>query len=504
MEQKNNEKLLSFEWHSLLRDFLANVWIVILCGIMSLMLVYITSRSLYTPSYTSSATLIANVKTGSTQTYTNLSASSEMANIFSEVFVQPAMKEHAAAYLGQAGFSGTISASVLPSTNIFTVSVTASDPETAYFQLCAILEVYPDIAMSIFSDAVIDIMRPPMVPKAPSNSLPAQNKIQIVGICVLLSAAAVVMISLLRDTVKSEADFRKKIDAKLIGTVAHERKSISLRHLLKNQKIALLINRAGASFRFTENYQHLAAKLGYMQRTAGDKVFLVTSVAENEGKSTTAANIAIALASRGYRVALLDMDFKKPAVQKILSLNPIPGRDFAALLSRAIAPGDFKLIRYKHSSLYCALNAGHHNDYVDWIGSPLVKSVINVFTREFDFVIIDTPPLSVAADVASVAKLADQCMLVVRTDCVYAADINDAILTFTENGSKFAGCILNDVYTEFSLFGQLGYDETGYYTRNYKTYDAYSHYSKYGKYAVIGDLFEDDLSDVTGKTEEPK
>lgn len=499
MEQKNNEKILSFEWHSLLRDLLYNIWTVALAGVIGLMLVYIISHSVYDPIYTSSATLIANVKTGSTQTYTNLSASSEMAKIFTEVFVQPSMKTKAAEHLGQPYFDGSVSSSVLTNTNIFTVSVTASNPETAYFELCAILEVYPEISESIFTDAVVDIMRQPTVPKYPANAITQRNKILIVGACVGITLAAVVILSLMRDTVKTEADFKKKVDSKLLGTITHERKYKSVHQAFGKLKTSLLINRASASFQFTENYQRLAAKLGYMRRTAGDKVFLVTSVAENEGKSTTAANIAIALASRGYRVALLDMDFKKPAVQKILDLKPIPGHDLSALLSKKIAPNEFKLVRYKNSSLYCALNAGHHHDYVEWIGTDLVHSVVNVFSREFDFVIIDTPPLSVAADVTSIAKLADQCMLVVRTDCVYAADVNDAILTFTENGNKFAGCILNDVYSEFSLFGQLGYDETGYYSRNY---DAYNHYSKYGKYAVTGDLFDDEVPTDADATED--
>ena len=149
---------ITFEWYSLLKDIILNLWLLILAAIIGFVSVYVLEVSVYKPVYTSSATLMVQVKTGTYQAYTNLSASSEMATIFSEVFVQPSMKEKAAEHLEKNKFQGTLEASVLTNTNIITLSVTADDPETAYQELRAVLTVYPQISDSIFSNAVLDVV----------------------------------------------------------------------------------------------------------------------------------------------------------------------------------------------------------------------------------------------------------------------------------------------------------------------------------------------------------
>lgn len=487
------------EWHSLLRDLLKNAWVVLLAALTALIGVYVAGKSVYRPVYTSSATLIVTAKSGTYLTYTNLSASSEMAEIFTEVFSQPTVREYAAEHLGQPGFDGSVQASIIPNTNIITLSVTASSPRVAYDELCAVMEVYPRISETIFADAIIDTMRSPSVPKGPSNAISSKNSLVFAVAAALAATAAVSLISVTRDTVKDERDFNEKIGEKLVGTVVHTRKKTTLAAALRGKKTSLLINSAFSDFRFTESYQKIANRLSYAHRRSGDKVFLVTSVAENEGKSTAAANIAIALASRGSRVALLDMDFLKPALYKILGANVSVHTDFAALLSGSTDIENFKIRRYRNTSLYLALNAKHRLDYTEWINSPRVPGTLELFRQKFDYVIIDTPPMSFSADVLTLARHADRSLLIIRTDRAFTADINDAVLKLASSGEKFGGCILNDVYSEFSFFGQAGTDESGYYGSGYG-------YSKKGKYESIGKYTNVSPGENGGETgdEEPR
>ena len=102
--------------------------------------------------------------------------------------------------------------------------------------------------------------------------------------------------------------------------------------------------------------------------------------------------------------------------------------------------------------------------------------MIDSFREMFDYVIIDTAPLSVDSTVTNLVTMVDKSIMVVRTDIIAACDINDAILTINEVGGSVAGCVLNNVYPEFTLFNQIGADESGY--SYYKKYG----YSKYGKY----------------------
>lgn len=482
MNTSENTSSIYIELHSILKDILQNFWVIILAALIGFMSVSILNDSIYTPMYTSTATLLVNLRNSATYSYANFASSSEMAQIFTEVFVQPTMKTYAADHLGMENFVGSVTSDVLTNTNIFTVSVTSSSPEMSYNELCSILVVYPKISESVFSDSVIEVMRAPNLPISPSNSISVQNqRIAILG-CATVVLAVIVYLSIMRDTVKDEFSFRESIDSKLFGIVNHERPHSNLKDIIKHKKTSLLVTNAYASFTFTENYHKLATKFEYLKRNDNSKVFLITSLMENEGKSTTAANIALTLASRGSKVLLLDMDFKKPALYKIFNLHNEELQDLASLLSCTISADNFKFYSHKQGNLDIALNKRRHNDYVNWIYSNRVSDILQ-YLREsnaYDFIIIDTPPLSVAADVTGLVRMVDRTLLVIRTDYVYSADINDTVFSLKENNDNFAGCILNDVYKEFSLFGQLGLDESGYYrNKNYNNYNSYKKYSEY-------------------------
>ena len=88
----------------------------------------------------------------------------------------------------------------------------------------------------------------------------------------------------------------------------------------------------------------------------------------------------------------------------------------------------------------------------------------------------------------TVSSLVDGVLLAIRTDVVPVQDINDAILSISDAGGKLAGCILNNVYKPFTLFGQMGSDETGYY--GYSTY--YKNHSKFNSFPVSAEEIPDE------------
>ena len=487
MNESVNTKF-NFEPRSLIRDILHNIWVVILAALIGFMAVTIWNYGMYTPQYTSTATLLVNLNNSASYSYTSLSSSSEIAEIYTKVFTQNTMAGYAAENLGQSKFSGHISSSVLAGTNIFTVSVTSSSPETSYEELCSVLEVYPKISEAIFSDSVIDIMRYPNLPAGPSNSITSEYRSLAVGGCAILALAIIIVISLMRDTVKDEKTFENEIDAKLIGTVTHEKRRKKAKGTKSGKRPSMLVDSAFASYAFSENYHKIATKLEYLRRSEGAKVFLITSYAASEGKSTTASNIALTLARRGSRVALIDMDFFKPSVNRIFEVEADENRDIALYLSGKLPLDGNEFYRYKETRLDLGLNKVPHRDYVDWINSEAMAETMKGIraSGKYDFIIVDTPPVTVAADVTSLLKIVDRAILVVRTDVVRIADINDAILGLKESGKGFLGCILNDVPKEFSFGGQLGLDESGYYGGYKSYYGKYGKYSKYGKYGSYG------------------
>ena len=468
MKQEKTNLMDFVEWHSILRDVIKNFWAVVLAGIIVFLGVYIAERSVYSPEYTSKATLVIRAKTGSAGVYTNLEASSEMASIYTKVFTQRTMKTLAAENAGYESFDGEIIASVHSSTNLMSLSVVSSEPEKSYRLLTSVLEIYPQVSDKVFSNGVIDILAAPEMPVTPSNEISSSRRMQfslIAGAAMLL---LIVALSFLRETVKNEKIFFRKIDARLLGKISHEKRPWMFWAKLIGKKRALLTDTAFSSLEFYEAYQHIATKMEYMKRNNGSKVFTVTSVSENEGKSTTCANLALALANRGYTVVLIDMDLRKPAIHKIFNCREKITADFSDVLSRKLSPSEYKFLRYKKSSLYMAVNRKPCSDVSEWLGSGMVRACIDSIKEKVDFVIMDTPPTSVCADAIGMIKISDAAMLVVRTDCVGVSDINDTIMTIKDVGGNLAGCILNDVYKPFTLFGQMGVDARsyGYYKYN--------------------------------------
>ena len=110
----------------------------------------------------------------------------------------------------------------------------------------------------------------------------------------------VLAIIALSDTVQTADAVARKLDAKLFGTIHHEEKNKTLHAKLKHANKGLLITMPAAGFYFTEEIQKLATRTVQAAERHHARVLLITSVAENEGKSTVAANLALALAQQHF------------------------------------------------------------------------------------------------------------------------------------------------------------------------------------------------------------
>lgn len=479
MKSNGPKFILTFEWHSLRRDLLKNLWLILLTGCVAFMGIYIAQHSAYAPAYTSQATLAVRVKNGTASTIDNLSASADTAGIYASVFAGDSMKNLAAANLGLDSFPGQVQTSIATGINLMTISVTADDPELAYHLLTSILTVYPQISDAIFSNAVIDTLEAPQMPEKSGNRLSRTYQAALILLAMAVETGLIVLLSLLRETVKHERAFDRMVDNRLLGTITHEKSHLPMKKRIFRKKGALLIDSAFSSLRFSEDYQKLATKLEYLKRNQNAGMFAITSVSENEGKSTITVNLAMALAERGYQVAVLDLDLRKPSLYKVMAHRGALTEEFSDVLSGKLSPEGYRFWSFKPGVL-AALSSRPRRDASNWLGSDRTREILDGIRKEVDFVLIDTPPTSVSADAAALVRMADRAILTVRTDHTTVADINDTITTLTNVGGNLAGCILNDVYRPFTFWGQMGAGENGTY------YGLYYSGKSYGRKQVSG------------------
>ena len=148
----------------------------------------------------------------------------------------------------------------------------------------------------------------------------------------------------LRDTVKSEDEVESKLDTKLLAAVHHERKYKTFRAALAHKKTSILITNPTTGFLFVETFKKLRTRVEYQMRRSHGKVVMVTSVLEDEGKSTVSVNLALAMARKYRNVLLIDADMKKPAVHKILGYQDEEYATLPELLAEKVALRDACLL----------------------------------------------------------------------------------------------------------------------------------------------------------------
>ena len=206
----------------------------------------------------------------------------------------------------------------------------------------------------------------------------------------------------------------------------------------------------------------------------GGRVLMVTSVLENEGKSSVAVNMALTLAQKKRRVLLIDCDLHKPACHKLLELKD-PAVGTCDVLTGKAKLGD-ACVRYKRSSMFVIPEKRRGTDAGDLLSSENMKKLIGWARQEFDFVVLDLPPMAVASDAETVTDLADASLLVVRQNEPLTKRINKAVAALEGGKAQLLGCVLNDVHATFLSSGQ-GYRYGGYGRYNYY-YGGYGHYGE--------------------------
>lgn len=424
---------------AIVAQMIRNLWVAALL-ILSSVLMYIgIARLTYTPKYISTATLMVGAK-DSTNAYNSLTTTQSMAEVFAEVFQSNVLRDKVQQKMEEP-FTGVIQTEVIPETNLLTLTVTADTPEMAFHALSIIVEEYDTVSDYLFANAQLQVIKDPLVPLAPSNPLPLRRNCILIGLLAgTLSLSGMLVLFAMRDTVSSPKAAQRKLDARLLRTVHHETRNKTFRLRRRKKNIAPLITAPLISATFVEDSQSLCTAVEYHTRKRGQQVILVTSSGENEGKSTIAANLALALAGCNKRVALLDCDFRKPSLHKVMEA-PIPKEErFSARLT---ADADASIL-VSHQGLLLGTSNPNHKMATTLISDGRFASFISRLREEVDYIVLDTPPMLAAADAEAIAQMTDAALMVVRADFMPTGAINDCLDSLRGSAPDVMGVVLNN------------------------------------------------------------
>lgn len=427
--------------YSLLVDLLYNIWVIILAGIIGFCGCQIYYLAVKKQTYTSSMTIAVNLSGYTTNaTSTSLSRTIEICETYQSVLSSSTLRSMVEEDMGEP-MTGTVTVLQKENTNLIDIAVTDTSSQKAYDTLKSIYKNYPRITESSFNNIIISVLSAPYLPDSVSNPSASFNYSLLFG---FVSAAVctflILLISFMRDTVKNISDVDDMLECKLFGTVYHVNKR-KRKIGLKND--GLLLTNPLIDYSFRNSFSEIAIKLESIQRTKGIKSIVVSSIAENEGKTTVIVNIAISLVAMGKKVVLVDSDLKLPAVYKFFNHIEIkPENDISAYIT---GKTDYKSVVLHDDITGVDIVCGKQKHYntANMLTSETYKDLISRLYDDFDFVLIDSPPGGIAIDAETICEICDGMLFVVRQDFACVEAINDYVINIEEG--KMIGCVFNDV-----------------------------------------------------------
>ncbi len=232
--------------------------------------------------------------------------------------------------------------------------------------------------------------------------------------------------------VRSEADIKALSDRPLLSAIPMDKAT-------KGKPLTLVTDPHGMH---AEAIRRLRTNLLFVDVTTGKHSFVVTSAMPGEGKTTTIINLALALADAGGRVLLVDGDLRNPSVAKSMGLEG--GVGLTTILLGAAGVDDV-VQQWRDSSLY-VLPAGQiPPNPSEILGSKPMEVLFDQLTKEFDYVLVDSPPVLPVIDAIVINKLVGGLLFVVAVDRTRKRDLQSAIRQLSTVDVTAAGFALNMV-----------------------------------------------------------
>lgn len=213
------------------------------------------------------------------------------------------------------------------------------------------------------------------------------------------------------------------------------------------QDLAMLM---GATAVGAEAYRMLRTNLLYSQSRDGLSTVLVTSAAPGEGKTTTAANLAIAFAQQGQRVLLIDCDLRRPRMHQVFNVDNTPGLN-EVLTGKVSLRAAIQPTQVTNLSI---VTAGSFADApAELLSGERMRQLVGFASGAYDLVLLDTPPVLAAAESMALATLVDGVVLVVRAGQTDRQEARQAVRQLTDVGADLLGAVLNDPDSTAAQYG---------------------------------------------------
>ncbi len=431
-----------------LSDFLRILrsrWVTIVATIALAVLGSTIATILTTPMYQASTRLFISTAAASTlaETYQGNRFSQERVISYTQLLTGRTLAQRTIDKLSldmsASELQANIRASAKPDTVLITVDYTDRSPVQARDIANTLSDEFVTMVRELETpedgskpDSRVVVEEKAAIPESPVTPRPFRNLAVGVVLGLVLGTALAVVRELLDNTVKSEASVEEITGHGLVGSVP----------LDKERRNEAAISFESDNSPIAEAFRKLRTNLQFLAVDDPPRVIAVTSSVPSEGKSTTALNLALALAEANYNIVLVDGDLRRPSIHKFLDLVGPVG--FSTVLSGASTLSE-SLQKTRFPRLTVLTSGAVPPNPSELLASQAARTLLAELKEEFDFVIVDSAPLLAVTDTAVLSTGADGVLVMARFGEIKIDQLAHAVGILQDVGARILGTVLTVV-----------------------------------------------------------
>jgi capsular exopolysaccharide synthesis family protein len=413
-------------------------WLLVIGTVIGGGASYAISKTL-TPTYSATATLLVNqTQVPGTIAYNDILTSERMTRTYKELVETRPVLEEVAQRLdipySEQELAGMVGVSVVPDTQLLRLSAESSDPALASSIANTTASVFIDqnTENDLGRPGDVSIVEAATTPSSPIRPNVKLNTVIAAVVGLLLGAAVALLLDFLDDTVKSAEDLEENGLAPLGGVARFQR---------AKELQAALVTGSRSYHQIAEGYRVLRTNVQFSTIDSPGQALLVTSANPGEGKSTTAANLALVMAQAGKKVILVDSDLRRPSLHRIFGLSN--GQGLTNLLITAHMGTNGYAQQTRFDNLAVITSGPLPPNPSELLSSRRLDSLLDSLRMQADVVIFDSPPTLLVTDACILAAKVDGTLLVVDSGKTRSQSLRRAKESLTMSKTHLLGAVLN-------------------------------------------------------------
>lgn len=289
---------------------------------------------------------------------------------------------------------------------------------------------------------VVQVAAPP---QAPINASLARNLVLASIVGLILGSAAALLVENLDRTIKDPDDV-SSLGIPVLGGIP-----IPARSLPEAELPLATMRHTGTPV--AESYQKVRSAVEFALLGRKINSLLITSPNQSEGKTTLSTNLAWAMSAVDHRVALVDVDFRRPRIHEVFQCSPEPGLSDNLLSNTPLTELALRVDEHGSRNLIVIPTGTQPPSPGDFVASPAFTSLIRSIEAEADLVVLDAPPVLPVSDALSISRHVDAVILVVKAGRTTRDQLVDTYENLRKVGADVIGVCVVGVKTSSNPYG---------------------------------------------------